>query len=139
MCCLGGRSLLWSRGSLHWNTVLSGMCQLNILLSIVYCHKSEDIKTSKGLDPYILNRNFAIRTSFGFKSVFRIDTRNYGTESIRTQVNSVLKPIRTHLGQFVLSFRSICTHLFRFSQLVLILVDSYSVWSICTHTKDIIW
>ena len=48
-----------------------------------------------------------------------------------------LKSIRTHFGQFVLSFRSIRTHLVKFSQLVLILVDSYSVWSICTHTLKI--
>ena len=50
----------------------------------------------------------------------------------------VLKSIRTHFGQFVLSFRSIRTHLIKFSQLVLISVDSYSVWSIRTHTKNMI-
>ena len=57
----------------------------------------------------------------------------YGVNSYSSQF--VLKSIRTHFGQFVLSFRSIRTHLIKFSQLVLILVDSYSVWSIRTPTK----
>ena len=57
----------------------------------------------------------------------------YGVNSYSSQF--VLKSIRTHFGQFVLSFRSIRTHLLKFSQLVLILVNSYSVWSIRTHTK----
>ena len=60
----------------------------------------------------------------------------YGVNSYSSQF--VLKSIRTHFGQFVLSFRSIRTHLIKFSQLVLILVDSYSVWSIRTHTKNMI-
>ena len=46
----------------------------------------------------------------------------YGVNSYSSQF--VLKSIRTHFGQFVLSFRSIRTHLVKFSQLVLILVDS---------------
>ena len=58
---------------------------------------------------------------------------SYGVNSYSSQ--SVLKSIRTHFGQFVLGFRSIRTHLLKFSQLVLILVNSYSVWSIRTHTK----
>ena len=62
---------------------------------------------------------------------------------LRYAVNSyssqfVLMSIRTHFGQFVLSFWSIRTHPIKFSQLVLILVDSYSVWSIRTHTKNMI-
>ena len=60
----------------------------------------------------------------------------YGVNSYSSQF--VLKSIRTHFGQFVLSFRSIRTHLVKFSQLVLILVDSFSVWSIRTHTKNMI-
>ena len=60
----------------------------------------------------------------------------YGVNSYSSQF--VLKSIRTHFGQFVLSFRSIRTHLIKFSQLVLILVDLYSVWSIRTHTKNMI-
>ena len=60
----------------------------------------------------------------------------YGVNSYSSQF--VLKSIRTHFGQFVLSFRSIRTHLVKFSQLVLSLVDSYLVWSIRTHTKNMI-
>ena len=60
----------------------------------------------------------------------------YGVNSYSSQF--VLKSIRTHFGQFVLSFRSIRTNLIKFSQLVLILVDSYSVWSIRTHIKNMI-
>ena len=60
----------------------------------------------------------------------------YGVNSYASQF--VLKSIRTHFGQIVLSFWSIRTHLVIFSQLVLILVDSYSVWSIRTHTKNIL-
>ena len=59
----------------------------------------------------------------------------YGVNSYSSQF--VLKSIRTHFGQFVLNFWSIRTHLVKFSQLVLILVNSYSVWSIRTHTKNI--
>ena len=60
----------------------------------------------------------------------------YGVDSYSSQF--VLKSIRTHFGQFVLSLRSIRTHFIKFSKLVLILVDLYSVWSIRTHTKNII-
>ena len=60
----------------------------------------------------------------------------YGVNSYSSQF--VLKSIRTHFGQIVLSFRSIRTHLVKFSQLVLILFDSYSVWSIRTHAKIIL-
>ena len=60
----------------------------------------------------------------------------YGVSSCSSQF--VLKSIHTHFGQFVLSFRSIRTHLIKLSQLVLILVDSYSVWSIRTHAKHMI-
>ena len=63
-------------------------------------------------------------------------TEWYGVNSYSSQF--VLKSIRTHFGQFVLSFRSIRTHHIKFSQLVLNLVDSYSVWSIRTHTKNMI-
>ena len=66
----------------------------------------------------------------------RVCKGRYGVNSYSCQF--VLKSIRTHFGQFVLSFRSIRTHLIKFSQLVLILVDSYSVWSIRTHTKHMI-
>ena len=59
-----------------------------------------------------------------------------GTESIRTQVNPYLRQFVLILvnsysvfGQFVL---------IKFSQLGLILDDSYSVWSIRTHTKNMI-
>ena len=55
--------------------------------------------------------------------------------SVRSQF--ILKSIRTHFVQFVLNVWSIRTHLVKFSQLVLILVNSYSVWSIRTHTKNI--
>ena len=64
------------------------------------------------------------------------DVPRYGVNSYSSQF--VLKSMRTHFGQFVLSFRSIRTHLIKFSQLVLNLVDSYSVWSIRTHTKNMI-
>ena len=57
----------------------------------------------------------------------------YGVNSYSSQF--VLKSTRTHFGQFVLNFRSIRTHRVKFSQLVLILVNSYSVWSIRTHAK----
>ena len=49
----------------------------------------------------------------------------------------VLKSIRTHFGQFVLNFWLIRTQLEKFSQFVLSLVDSYSVWSIRTHVQII--
>ena len=96
------------------------------------CKKFENRFTIKKVLP---KNNFAK----GFSIV-----KNHGREvNIRYGVNSyssqfVLKSIRTHFGQFVLSFRSIRTHLIKFSQLVLILVDSYSVWSIRTHTKNMI-
>ena len=64
------------------------------------------------------------------------ESSGYGVNSYSSQF--VLKSIRTHFGQFVLSFRSIRTHVIKFSQLVLILVDSYSVWSIRTHTRNMI-
>ena len=53
-----------------------------------------------------------------------------GKESIRTRF--VLKSIRTHFGKFELSVWSIRTHPVKFSQFVLILVNSYSVWTVRT-------
>ena len=50
----------------------------------------------------------------------------YGVNSFSSQL--VLKSVRTHFGKVVLSFRSIRTNLVKFSQLVPILVNSYSVW-----------
>ena len=75
-------------------------------------------------------------TIFDFSPLILILLFRYGVNSYSSQF--VLKSIRTHFGQFVLSFRSIRTHLIKFSQLVLILIDSYSVWSIRTHTKNMI-
>ena len=46
-----------------------------------------------------------------------------------------LKSIRTHFGQFVLNVWSIRTHFAKFSHFVLCFIDSYSFWSIRTHSK----
>ena len=54
-----------------------------------------------------------------------------GTESIRTQVNS-------YLGQFVLILVNSYSVFGQFVLILLNLVNSYSFWSIRTHTKNMI-
>ena len=118
------KALEWTQHFPHYISMVametSGPIWPNFELIQALIHVLITCKYEKNL---IKNSGENVMTSFS----------RYGVNSYSSQF--VLKSIRTHFSQFVLSFRSIRTHLIKFSQLVLILVDSYSVWSIRTHTK----